>query len=110
MGMPQAKFKSFSMPDRFFRQTSTFLMDFSRAEGAESAERKSGPCDATYCQIVTCACVKKAWRPFSAIFTPLREPVFPSFGPKDEEKTRQMGPRQWVFIDFVYQFPRTDPS
>jgi hypothetical protein len=39
-------------------------MDFSRAEGAESAERKSGPCDATYCQIVTCACVKKAFLPF----------------------------------------------
>jgi hypothetical protein len=82
-------------------------MDFSRAEGAENAERKSGLCDATYYQIVTCACVKKALCPFSAIIAPLREPVFPSFGLKDEDKTKQNGPRQWVFVASVCQFPRT---
>ena len=65
-------------------------MDFSRAEGAENAERKSGLCDATYYQIVTCACVKKALCPFSAIFAPLREPVFASFGLKDKEKQIKM--------------------
>jgi hypothetical protein len=42
MGMPQTKLKRISMPHRFFRQTSTFLMDFSRAgRGERSAASRN---------------------------------------------------------------------
>jgi len=41
---------------------------------------------------------KKAFCPFSAIFAPLREPVFLFFGIKDQEQTKQNGPRQLVFV------------
>jgi len=66
----------------------TPLMHFSRAEGAENAERKSGLCAAPHCQRVTFTGVKRAFCRFSAIFAPLREPVFASSGLKDEEKPK----------------------
>ena len=84
-------------------------MDFSRAgRGERRVEIGIMRCNSLPNSNL-CLCKKKAFCLFSAIFAPLRELVFPCFGPKDEEKTRENGPRQWVFIYFVYQFPRTDP-
>jgi hypothetical protein len=47
--------------------------------------------------------------PFSAIFAPLREPVFSFFGLKNEEKDKHNGPWQLAFAPFVCQFPSTEP-
>ena len=71
-----------------------------------SAKRKSGPCDATYCQIVTCARVKKrSIVSFLCDLCASARACLSFFWAKGQGKTKQNGPRQWVFVPFVCQFP-----